>query len=46
MKISDLILFDALLYDKRLDDALKHLSLLHKEKRYHILLLNRLYKER
>ena len=42
MKISDLILFDGLLYDKRLDDALKHLSLLHKEKKISYIIIKQI----
>ncbi len=33
MRISDLILFDALLYDRRLDDALEHLAVLQRERK-------------
>eukprot|EP01083_Nonionella_stella_P221990 792549_1 len=42
MKISDLILFDALLYDKQLDEALAHLSVLHKQRKISFIIMKQI----
>lgn len=42
MKISDLILFDALLFDNRLNEALKHLSSLHKDQKISYIIIKQI----
>ena len=42
MKISDLILFDAFLYDERLDDALAHLKALYKERKVSYIIIKQI----